>query len=53
MRGTGDFAELIARRFAVACKRLGLNGHGGGRRLPELDRTLFVPPSPAGQMRLF
>ena len=53
MRGTGNFAELIARRFAIACRRFGLNGHGGGRRLPELDCTRFVPPSPAGQMRLF
>jgi DNA repair photolyase len=53
MRGTGNFAELIAKRFAIACKRFGLNGHGGGRRVPELDCTRFVPPSPAGQMKLF
>jgi DNA repair photolyase len=53
MRGTGNFAELIARRFALACKRFGLNGHGGGRRLPDLDCTKFVAPSPAGQMTLF
>ena len=53
MRGTGNFAELIAKRFAIACKRFGLNGHGGGRRPPELDCTRFVPPSPAGQMKLF
>jgi DNA repair photolyase len=57
MRGTGNFAELIAKRFAIACKRFGLNGHGGGRRLPELDCTRFVPPcrdeNEAGQMKLF
>jgi len=53
MRGTGNYAELIDRRFAVACRRFGLNGHGGGRRTPELDCTRFVPPSPAGQLRLF
>ena len=53
MRGTGNFAELISKRFAIACKRFGLNGHGGGRRVPELDCTRFVPPSPAGQMKLF
>jgi DNA repair photolyase len=54
MRGTGNFAELISRRFALACKRFGLNGHGGGgRRRIELDCTKFVPPSPAGQMKLF
>ena len=53
MRGTGNFAELIAQRFAIACRRFGLNGHGGGRRPPKLDCTRFVAPSPAGQMRLF
>jgi DNA repair photolyase len=53
MRGTGNFAELIAKRFSIACRRFGLNGHGGGRRLPDLDCTRFVPPSPAGQMKLF
>lgn len=53
MRGTGNYAELIARRFEIACRRCGLNGHGGGRRVPELDCTRFVPPSPAGQLKLF
>jgi DNA repair photolyase len=49
MRGTGPFAELIARRFALACKRLGLNRHGR-----ELDTTLFEPPARAGdQLDLF
>jgi hypothetical protein len=38
MRGTGPFAELIARRFSLACKRLGLNQH---RR--ELDIGAFAP----------
>ena len=53
MRGTGNYAELIDKRFEIACKRFGLNGHGGGRRLPELDCTKFVPPALGGQMRLF
>ncbi|MDH4324912.1 MAG: PA0069 family radical SAM protein [Betaproteobacteria bacterium] len=53
MRGTGNYAELVARRFDIACRRFGLNGHGGGRRTPELDCTRFVPPSPSGQLRLF
>jgi DNA repair photolyase len=53
MRGTGNYAELIAARFKIACKRLGLNGQGGGRRPPELDCSRFVPPSPGGQMKLF
>jgi DNA repair photolyase len=53
MRGTGNYAELIEKRFAIACKRHGLNGHGGGRRPPALDCTRFIPPSPSGQLRLF
>jgi DNA repair photolyase len=53
MRGTGNFAELISKRFAIACRRFGLNGRGGGRRLPDLDCSLFSPPSPGGQMKLF
>ena len=53
MRGTGNFAELVSKRFAIACKRFGLNGHDGGRRVPELDCARVVPPSPAGQMKLF
>jgi DNA repair photolyase len=53
MRGTGEYAELIDKRFDLACRRHGLNGHGGGRRTPELDCSRFVPPSPAGQLKLF
>jgi DNA repair photolyase len=53
MRGTGGYAELIDKRFEIACRRCGLNGQGGGRRLPELDCTRFEPPSPSGQMKLF
>ncbi|HJS37533.1 MAG TPA: radical SAM protein, partial [Burkholderiales bacterium] len=49
MRGTGNYAELISKRFAIACKRFGLNERG----TPELDCSRFVPPSPAGQMKLF
>jgi DNA repair photolyase len=52
MRGTGNFAELISKRFAIACQRFGLNGHGGGRRVPELDCSRFVPPSAGGQLKL-
>ena len=44
MRGTGPYAELLRQRFAIACRRLGLNG---GRREP-LTTTLFRPPAPAG-----
>lgn len=54
MTGTGLFADLIGQRFAVACRRLGLNGRdSGGREPPQLDTTRFRPPSAAGQMQLF
>lgn len=53
MTGTGMFAELIEKRFELACRRFGLNGHGAGRRAPELDCSLFRPPSSGGQPGLF
>jgi DNA repair photolyase len=40
MRGTGTFADLIAKRFELATKRLGLNDH----RTAPLDVTRFRPP---------
>jgi DNA repair photolyase len=47
-RGTGVFAELIAKRFAAACKRLGLNeGH------LTLDSARFKAPKRGPQMDLF
>jgi len=52
MRGSGAFAELIERRFAIACRRLGLDT---GRGI-ALDRSLFRPPKSsdrAGQLDLF
>ena len=52
MRGQGQFADLIARRFALACKRLGLNED----RTLRLDTTRFRPPKAAGaeaQLDLF
>ncbi|MDN5850884.1 MAG: PA0069 family radical SAM protein [Nitrococcus sp.] len=49
MRGKGIFAELIHKRFTLACARLGLNQ----RRL-ELDCTQFIAPRPSGsQQSLF
>ena len=48
MKGEGQFAELIRNRFAIACKRLGLNE---GRR-NQLDTTQFRRPGPA-QIPLF
>jgi DNA repair photolyase len=49
MRGEGAYAELIARRFALAKRRYGLE-----RPRPPLRTDLFQPP-PAehGQLRLF
>ena len=55
MSGSGQFAELIGRRFEVACRRLGLNredDHMASRG--GLDTSLFRPPAPPGpQLALF
>ena len=48
MRGTGPYAELLARRFAVARDRLGFEPEARA-----LDRTQFVRPERGGQLRLF
>src|SRR5215470_17445930 len=48
MRGTGTFADVIARRFEVACKRLKLNPE----RTP-LDISRFRPPRKTAQLSLF
>lgn len=49
MTGEGPFAELIAQRFAVATKRLGLSD-----RLPGLRKDLFRCPARRGdQLSLF
>ena len=48
MRGTGTYAELLARRFEVAVGRLGF-----GQRF-ALDTGRFTPPPAAGdQLDLF
>ena len=49
MKGTGPFADLIAQRFAAACRRLGLNEHR-----TEVDTTAFRrPPRSGDQLGLF
>jgi DNA repair photolyase len=49
MRGQGPYAEMIARQFAIAVKRLGLD-----RKLPDLRTDLFRAPVEVGdQMSLF
>jgi DNA repair photolyase len=53
MSGTGNYADLIEKRFDIACRRFGLNGHGAGRHPPELDCSRFRPPSRGGQIALF
>ena len=40
MRGTGAYADLIEKRFELACRRLGLNQ---GRNEP-FDTSRFKPP---------
>jgi DNA repair photolyase len=53
MTGTGNYAELIEKRFDIACRRFNLNGHGAGRNPAELDCGRFRPPSQGGQIALF
>jgi DNA repair photolyase len=48
MRGEGAWAGLLAARFQLACRRLGL----GTGRSPELCTSLFRPPRLGGQMEL-
>lgn len=49
MRGEGHYARLVAARFDVAARRLGL-----ATGLPELRTDLFrVPPRPGDQLELF
>ncbi|MEB8386380.1 PA0069 family radical SAM protein [Rhodobacteraceae bacterium KMM 6894] len=49
MRGQGPYAEMIARRFAVSVKRLGLD-----RKLSDLRTDLFRAPVEVGdQLSLF
>ena len=47
MRGTGPFAELIEKRFALVCRRLDLNRD----RMP-LDTSRFRPPKASGPRQL-
>ena len=48
MRGSGTYAELLGKRFRLACKRLGLNKHDW-----QLDLTQFkLPPRAGDQLKL-
>lgn len=46
-RGMGEYADLIAKRFALRCRKLGFQQH------PELTTSLFQAPNLAGQLSLF
>jgi DNA repair photolyase len=48
MRGEGEFADLLAKRFKLACQRLGFNRNRG-----SLDTARFRPPQRGGQQTLF
>ncbi len=48
MVGKGEFAELLGKRFRIACKRFGLNLNAR-----KLDVSRFRRPAPGGQMDLF
>jgi DNA repair photolyase len=48
MRGEGNYAEMIATRFALAARRCGLN-----QKLPDLRTDLFRVPGRAQQLSLF
>jgi DNA repair photolyase len=54
MSGSGNFADLIDKRFEVACRRLKLNSeenHMASRG--GLEQSLFRPPHDSSQMSLF
>jgi DNA repair photolyase len=48
MRGQGQYADLIAQRFQLSCKRFGLN-----KSRYTLDISQFKPPNLPKQMELF
>ena len=52
MQGTGEYSKLLAQRFALACRRLGLNRGSPAAR--SLDCSQFrAPPKAGDQMSLF
>ena len=48
MSGTGNYAELMEKRFDIACRRFGVNR----REALDLDCSRFRPPSRSGQLKL-
>jgi DNA repair photolyase len=54
MRGQGEFAELLSKRFAIAKRRIGYDARGRMMRNASLDTSLFrVPGQETKQMSLF
>jgi len=54
MTGTGTFAELIGKRFELACRKYGLNGDDRGQAPRRaLDCSRFRRPDAGGQLALF
>jgi DNA repair photolyase len=54
MRGQGPYAALIAARFNVAARRVGLINERAREGMTGLDCTRFAPPKmPARQLALF
>jgi DNA repair photolyase len=54
MRGTGVFAQLLSRRFEVACKKLELQPREANTYNRSLDNTRFeMPPAAGDQYALF
>lgn len=54
MTGSGNFADLMAKRFELACRRSNLNGDERGQVARRaLDCSRFRRPGPGGQMALF
>ncbi len=51
MRGSGAYAELLAERFTVACRRLGL-AHGAAATRPLVTDLFRPPPRPNEQLAL-
>jgi DNA repair photolyase len=48
MSGTGNYAELMQKRFDIACRKFGINQ----REALDLDCSRFRPPSCGGQLSL-
>jgi hypothetical protein len=52
MRGDGEFAQILARRFEIACKKAGLNQARRGEGM-QRDTSQFRVPGGGVQGRLF